>query len=296
MMKRTRPGADDNLLPTPPPAATGGAPAAASPAPPEGTPSVAPAQEGDTYALQVLNRVFDILDVLAAEPATIAAISASLGLHRSTVFRLLANLERRGFVRKDDLSGAYSLGMKLYDLGTKALEEQVPIHRLRPLLDALASETRYTAQIWMRSGHEATCVDQVESPRDFRIVGRIGRRIPLNVGAVGRVLLAFAPEGVRAQFLASPLPRPFPRTTTDPAVLQGELERIAAQGWALTPGETRIISWAVAAPIYSPLGGVEAAVVVQASEDDEESPTLEQVRGAVVAAAAQMSRILGYFA
>jgi IclR family acetate operon transcriptional repressor len=285
-MKRTRESTPDNTLPSVPPGL-----------PPDGAPAAAsPVQEGDTYALQVLNRVFDILDVLAGEPATIAAVSSSLGLHRSTVFRLLANLERRGFVRKDDLSGAYSLGMKLYHLGTKALEEQVPIHRLRPLLDELASQTQYTAQIWMRLGHEATCVDQVESPRDFRIVGRIGRRIPLNVGAVGRVLLAFAPAAVRDQFLAGPLPKPFPRTTTDPDVLQGELERIAVQGWALAPGETRIISWAVAAPIYSPLGVVEAAVVVQASEDDEDSPSLEQVRSAVVATAAQMSRILGYFA
>ena len=255
-----------------------------------------PAPEGDTYALQVLNRVFDILSVLRNESATVAEISASLGLHRSTVFRLLANLERRGFVRKDEATGTYSLGMMLYHLGIKALEEQVPIHRLRPLLDQLAVETRYTAQIWMRSGEEATCVDQVESPRDFRIVGRIGRRIPLNVGAVGRVLLAFAPPTVRAEFLAKPLPRPFPRTTTDAAVLATELERITEQGWALTPGETRIISWAVAAPIRGPLGAVEAAVVVQASEDDEDAPSLEQVRGAVVARAAQMSSLLGYFA
>lgn len=273
------------------------APAAAAPAKPSGaTAAIAPAAEGDTYALQVLNRVFDILDLLRVESLTVAEISASLGLHRSTVFRLLANLERRGFVRKDESSGAWKLGMRLYDLGTKALEEQVPLHSLRPLLAQLAAETRYTAQVWMRTGDEATCVDQVESPRDFRIVGRIGRRIPLNVGAVGRVLLAFAPAPARAQFLAGPLPRPFPRTTTDPLVLGQELERIAEQGWALTPGETRIISWAVAAPIRGPLGAVEAAVVVQASEDDEDAPSLEQVRAAVVACATQMSAAIGYFA
>src|SRR3981081_3594375 len=100
-MNRTRGSAHDAPLPSAPPGM-----------PPDGAPvSASPAQEGDTYALQVLNRVFDILDVLAAEPAPIAAVSTSLALHRSTVFRLLANLERRGFVRKDELSGAYSLGM-----------------------------------------------------------------------------------------------------------------------------------------------------------------------------------------
>src|SRR5688572_8523651 len=99
---------------------------------------------GSGYAVQVLDRVFSILDLLAERPAGVAEISSGLGLHRATVFRLLANLRQRGYVRRDANTGTFSLGMQLFRLGTKALEEQFPVHRLRPLLEKLAAVSTQT--------------------------------------------------------------------------------------------------------------------------------------------------------
>lgn len=250
--------------------------------------------DGSAYALQVLDRVFDLVDELAVRPGTVGDLSTRLGLHRSTAFRLLSNLEHRGYVRKDDLTGIYHLGFRLFQLGTKALEEEFPIHRLRPMLEELATTTQYTSQLWIRSGLEAICVDQAESPRDIRVVGRIGRRFPLNAGAVGKTFLAYAPERVFSAVFSEPLPRMTPRSVTDPAVLEREVSRIREQGWALSIGENRVVPWVVAAPVYNGLGAVEIAVAVIAGEDDVESPGVEQVREAVVETAGRMSRLLGY--
>src|SRR5262245_21423022 len=123
------------------------------------------------YAVQVLDRAFRILELLAERSASVNEISAKLGLHRATVFRLLANLSQRGYVRKDERTGTYSLGMQLFRLGTRALGEEFPAHRLRYSLKELAATSEHTAQLWVRSGQEALCVDQVESPRDLRVVG-----------------------------------------------------------------------------------------------------------------------------
>jgi DNA-binding IclR family transcriptional regulator len=250
---------------------------------------------GRTYALQVLDRVCDVLDYLAARPATLTEISTHLALNRSTVFRILVNLERRGLVQRDEPSGAYRLGIQLFEWGAQALQGQLSIERLRPLLDELAAETEYTAQLWVRAGLEALCVDQVESPRDYRVVGRIGRRMALHVGAVGKVLLAFAPPRIQERVLAGPLVDALGRATERTA-LQAELARIRHEGCAVYTGEHRLISWAVAAPVVNALGAADAAVVVVAgaAEDEPPAPSLAQVRAAVIRTAARMSQRLHF--
>lgn len=250
---------------------------------------------GRAYALQVLDRVCDVLDYLAARPATLTEISAHLALNRSTVFRILVNLERRGLVQRDEATSAYRLGIQLFEWGAQALHEQLSIERLRPLLDELAAETEYTAQLWVRAGLEALCVDQVESPRDYRVVGRIGRRIALHVGAVGKVLLAFAPPRIQERVLAGPLVDALGRAT-ERAALQAELARIRRDGCAVYTGEHRLISWAVAAPVVNALGAADAAVVVVAgaAEDEPPAPSLDQVRAAVIRTAARMSQTLQF--
>lgn len=253
------------------------------------------AANGGPYTLQVLDRVCDVLDYLAARPATLTEVSTHLALNRSTVFRILVNLERRGLVQREGATGAYRLGIKLFEWGTQALHEQLSIERLRPLLDELATETEYTAQVWIRAGLEALCVDQVESPRDYRVVGRIGRRIELHVGAVGKVLLAFAPPRIQERVLAGPLVDALGRAT-EPAALRAELTRIRHEGCAVYTGEHRLISWAVAAPVVNALGAADAAVVVVAgaAEDEPPAPSLAQVRAAVLRAAARMSQALQF--
>lgn len=251
-------------------------------------------ERNGAYALQVLDRVFDILDQLASGPATISDLSRTVGLHRSTAFRLLANLAARGYVRKDEAVGTYHLGMKLFHLGAKVLQERFPIDRLRPMLQDLADSTGYTSQLWLRSDHEAVCIDQIESPQDYRLVGRIGRRFPLNAGAVGKVLLAFAPSNVIDEVLAEPLTRVSVRTQTDPDQLRAELATIRSQGWATSTGELRLIARVFAAPVYGVIGHPELAVVVLIGKDDHGQQTLGETRRAVVDIATSMSQVLGH--
>lgn len=246
------------------------------------------------YAVQALDRAFRILELLAESPATATEIAGRLALHRSTVFRMLSNLEQRGYVRRDEMTGAYSLGIKLFQLGTKALQEEFPIHRLHPVLAELAETTGQTAQLWLRSGFEALCLDQVEPPRDFRVVGRVGRRLPLNSGAVSKVLLAFATPVLREQFLAGPLTQ-LNASSVDPEALRAELDMVRFRGFAVSDGAIRISSKAVAAPVFNALGEVELAVCILAPAEEVHDGNLQDIASAVMDAARRLSHILGYF-
>jgi DNA-binding IclR family transcriptional regulator len=250
--------------------------------------------QDDTYAVQALDRAFRILELLGERPLRAAEIGLRLGLHRSTVFRLLSNLERWGYVRRNPADGSHALGLRLFELGSRAVQDEIPVYRLRGGLADLAETTGHTAQLWIRSGREAVCLDQVEPQRDVRVTGQIGRRLPLNCGAVSKVLLAFAPLAQREQFLARPLPRLSPGSVTDPAALRTELARIRVEGCAITDGELRASSKAVAAPVFNAAGEVVLAVCILALAAEIDAGNIAEVTAAVVEAGRRLSAELGY--
>src|SRR5260370_15897419 len=100
------------------------------------------------YRVQVLDRALSILDVLATENQLApAAISARIGLHKSTVHRLLSVLERNEYLYRDPMSGRYSLELRLIELGTRASARLDLSVLARPMLDRLMQETGETAHI-----------------------------------------------------------------------------------------------------------------------------------------------------
>src|SRR2546423_542389 len=70
------------------------------------------------YQAPALDKGLDILECLAVQavPLTQAQLAQALGRGASELFRMLTVLERRGYIQRDPLSGAYSLTLRLYEL------------------------------------------------------------------------------------------------------------------------------------------------------------------------------------
>ena len=83
-----------------------------------------PNQRGnDRYHIQVLDRALAILDVLSETTGqfSLAELSTRLPLHKNTLHRLLMVLEQQRFICKHPLHGKYSLGTRLFELGSRAV-------------------------------------------------------------------------------------------------------------------------------------------------------------------------------
>ena len=76
---------------------------------------------GDRATVQSLERALDILEALASfnDGAGIVELSGRVSLHVSTVHRLLATLERRGYARQNPQTHRYSLGNRVLQLGPR---------------------------------------------------------------------------------------------------------------------------------------------------------------------------------
>src|SRR5215471_18989257 len=118
-------------------------------------------------------------------------ISNKLALHKSTVHRLIMVLERHKLIERNAVSGRYRLGLKLFELGTKALAQLNLRDRARPFLERLVLETSETVHLCILDDSEVVYLDKVEPARSVRMASSIGRRNPAYCTAVGKAMMAY---------------------------------------------------------------------------------------------------------
>uniref|UniRef100_UPI0039EF7897 IclR family transcriptional regulator n=1 Tax=Sinomonas sp. G460-2 TaxID=3393464 RepID=UPI0039EF7897 len=208
---------------------------------------------------QSLLRALDLLGELAAGPATLEELASRATVHKTTVMRLLHGLEEKRFVVRDGQQ-RYRLGPKLFELSSLALEQRDVRAVARPHLVRLNELTGYTVHLAAFEGPDVTYIDKLESRQPVRMYSRIGLTAALHAAAVAKVLLADLPvsrrEAIAAAIDYAPLTE---RTITSPEALLAELDRVAAQGWALDDEEHEAFVHCVAAPIRDVSGRAVAA-------------------------------------
>ncbi|NKE60762.1 IclR family transcriptional regulator [Lentzea sp. PSKA42] len=209
--------------------------------------------------------------------STAAALADRLGMHRTVAHRLLATLERRGFVRRQP--GGYELGMVLRHLAASVEPELLQISR--PIMEELSAATGEATVLSMREGNDLVTADIVPGPRHLvRVALDPGFRHPLPVGAAGRAILAFLPAGAR---------RPVVGSSPRPDALEAQLNEIRKAGYAHSRDELQQDVSGIAVPVFS-AGAVTASlsVVVPVTRN----AVLQDCLADTLAAAARMSREL----
>jgi IclR family acetate operon transcriptional repressor len=214
--------------------------------------------------IQSVDRAISILNAFTITEAQLGVteLSHRLGLHKSTVHRLLASLEKGGLVERDRRNRKYSLGIRLIELaGTMLNSRNVP-QVVRPYLHYVADAVEELTYLAYLVRGEVLNVEQVPGPHLVQSVGWQGRRTPLHCTSAGKIFMAHMPEKELERVLEADLERLTPKTITDPADLRYELERVREQGYATSFEELEEGTNALAVPISSPDDEVIAAIGV----------------------------------
>jgi len=252
--------------------------------------------QNGVYKVQVMDRAVAILDVLAANGSELSLgdLTEALQLHKSTVHRLLMVLESYRFVDKNPLTGRYRLGMRLFELGSKAVANLNLRDRARLKLERLAFETNETVHLCVMDHGEMLYLDKVEPQRSVRLASSVGRRISAHCSGVGKAMLAYMEEGkVREILRKSGLPSITKNTITTPAVLRVELQKIHERGYAVDNEENEEGVRCIAAPIFDYSGQAVAAVSISGPTfrlGQSQVPSLAKI---VLGIAAEISQELG---
>lgn len=223
-----------------------------------------PSSPRQTKPIQSLQRAIAILRSFSeAEPELgVSELSQRLSLHKSTVSRILATLERERLVGRNPETRKYHLGLGMVSLAGVALGRLDVRAVAQPHLNQLVEVSQETVNVVVLEETEGVNIARVASPKSIRYVGWIGRRIPLHCTAPGLVLLAFQPVAKRQQLLRGQLRNYTPHTLTSRAALNQRLHEVRQQGYAIVHEEFEEGYSGIAAPVYNHQQQVVAAVSI----------------------------------
>jgi DNA-binding IclR family transcriptional regulator len=253
------------------------------------------AQRGS--GVQSVERAIAILRAFSIEQPErgVGELSQELGLHKSTISRLMATLERGGLLTQDRESRRYRLGIGLIGLAAQVVSTLDVREVASPFLRQLAEGCQESVNLVVLDGDQVINLEQFIPPkRQVKNIGRVGRRMCAHCSAAGKVLLAALDANELDQVLAPDLERFTAVTITEPKALRLELARVRAQGYALACEELEKGLNAVAAPIRDHTGQVVAAASVAGPAYRMPADILPQLAAQLRQVAGQISEQLGY--
>jgi len=246
-----------------------------------------------TPTIQVLERMFSLLDMLAAhqDPVSLKVISEQTGLHPSTAHRILNDLAAGRYVDRPE-AGSYRLGMRLLELGTLVKARlNVRDAAMGPMRE-LHKITHQPINLSVRQGDEIVYIERTYSERSgMQVVRAVGGRAPLHLTSVGKLFLAADdPQRVRAYAMRTGLSGHTRNSLTELTKLEKELAKVRQYGNARDNEELELGVRCMAAGIYDDQGKLVAGLSISAPADRLEEAWLSQLQGT----AQQISRAMGH--
>lgn len=248
------------------------------------------------YRVQSLDRALDILECFSFQNQqfSLARIAQHTGLNKTTALRLASNLVNRGYL-KFDPAGTYSLGTKVFELGSIVFSSFSLRKAAATHMTELQQKTSGTVLLGAHMDDQLTYLDKREGDSAVRIASEIGWRRAPHHGMLGMVLMAGLPEDRQSELLDKYPLRPITsRTITDLKTFRLRLSEIERAGYMVEHGEAVEGTTGVAAPIrdYSHL--VIGAIGVALVDAQYDEASMARVTAAVRSTAHRISLELGY--
>ncbi len=238
-----------------------------------------------------------ILEAVAgsAAPMSLAEASRRTGLHRSTAFHLLQTLVGLGFLRRIDATRRYELATRLHRLTQPNWTFGQLGETAAPVLAQLAKRSGEGAALAAFRGASLTVVAKHESDAPVRVMQEVGTLRPPHASAAGKVILAWlaAPECAdrlaRMEFI-----RLTPRTITDRAAFEAELQRVRQAGCAIDDEEHMVGIRCISAPVFAQAGHVIAGLTIIGPTGHMTRRKLRALRAPLLELARELSERLGW--
>jgi IclR family KDG regulon transcriptional repressor len=247
--------------------------------------------------VQSTERIFDILEVLSTEKEglRLTEIGRRVGLHKSTVYRFLASMEKRGYVEKNQDKGLYRLGLKFIELSGVYLNNLELTTEAQPYLQRLANLSNQAVYLAVRDQEDIVYIDKVETFQSIRKYSIIGRRAPSYCTALGKALLTgLCEHHLEGLFKNKELKAYTQNTITDARRLIAEVEEAKKRGWTEDDEEYEERVRCIAAPIYDYRNRVIASVSTSGPITMITKVDVERIAGYVMEAANAISKRMGY--
>lgn len=260
--------------------------------PPHDDPTPAPGPR--VGPVQSVDRALQVLEALGTLGVAGAGdIAPLLGVHKSTVSRLLASLEARDFVEPTETWGKYRLGFALTRLAGQAFA-QVDLARIGQLpCDEVAEAVGETTNVAVLDGPRVVNITEGRSHAEVALRSWTGQSSPLHATASGKALLLAQDRRELTARLGRKLEVFTERTLGDVRALEEDLAISRGRGWTAVEEELEVGLNAVAAPVYDHAGALVAALSASGPAYRLPQERFAEVAAVVVRTADDISSRLG---
>ncbi len=223
------------------------------------------AEDDPRYNIRVLERALSILSLLTdGKPRTLGDISKEIELNYSTTFRMLSTLAYYRYVKRDNNTNQYKLGLTCLEL-SQAYFASNDIRRIAiPELESLRDETKETVHLAVLQDMQIVYLEKLPGLHAIGLMSsRVGGRAPAYCTAIGKALLAYQkPDMVQSYYEAHGLPRYTDTTITDLQILMSTLDEVRGNIYAFDRGEHEDEVRCIAVPIFDISSQAVAALSV----------------------------------
>ncbi len=247
--------------------------------------------------VQSIDRALTILEVLSNynDGLGVTEISQEVGLHKSTVYRLLSTLIYKDYVVQDMETNKYKITLKLFELGSRKVEGMDLLTASQTFTRQLMEVVNEVVHLVVRDGNEIVYIDKVEANNTIRMASTIGKRGPMYSTATGKAILANMPVDQCMDILNnSNIEVRTENTITDINTLKNQLIEIKNIGYAIDDEENEPGVRCVGAPIFNRHGEVEGAISVSGPSNRVTEEKVQAIASEVMKCALQISKEIGF--
>ena len=248
------------------------------------------------YAIQSVEKALDVIETLSQHHSlSLIQLAELVNQPKSSLFRIIQTLEKRGFISRSEADGHYCLGFKPLVITRNLLERSSLRTSAVAEMQRLADKYGDTVNLCVLSEHEIIYVEIIEGTYALRMTDQVGSKSPFHATAAGKAIAAFLPEeDVRALVREKGLAVITPNTIADEEALMKALERVRETGYAVDNQEIVLGARCVAAPVMNMFGRVEGAVSLSGALHRFPDADIPAIARDVMAAAKAISKKLGY--
>jgi IclR family transcriptional regulator, KDG regulon repressor len=219
-------------------------------------------ERGESVA--AVNKVFAILQALGENSEVgISELSQRLVMSKSTVHRFLQTLKGLGYVAQEEDTDRYRLTIKLFELGSKALESVDLVREADVQMRRLSQLTREAIHLGAFDENSIVYIHKIDADYDLRMQSRIGRRNPLYSTAIGKVLLAWMePDEARNVLSEVVFRKSTQKTLASAEAVLSILPHVREQGYGEDNEEQEEGLQCIAVPVFERFGRVIAGLSI----------------------------------
>ena len=219
-------------------------------------------KDPNIYNVRAVERAVQILASFDDEHPErgVSEIAQAIGLHKATAHRIIVTLLNCGFLERTADGDKYCLGLRLAELGQRALHRLDFRQEALPYMEQLVERLQESCDLSVFDSGQVLYVEVMHSNHSLTIAAKVGQHLPAHCTASGKVFLAFLPPEVVDPILDGPLEAYTEKTITSPALLREELASFRLRGYGLDDEEFEEGVRAVAAPIRDGDGNIIAVM------------------------------------